>query len=44
MKLTALLAVKDTGHPLPPWISIQFTLLQAVQEQLLPVATLRVLL
>jgi hypothetical protein len=36
--------VNATGHPLPPGISIQLTLLQAVQLQLLPVATLSVLL
>ena len=44
MRPTAPLPVNATGHPLPPGISIQLTLLQAVQLQLLPVATLRVLL
>ena len=43
-KATALLPVNENGHPLPPCIVIQLTLLQAVQEQLLPVATFSVLL
>ena len=39
-KLTPELPVKLTGPPLPPKTSIQVTLLCAVHEQLLPVATL----